>query len=121
MVRILFMTGSAGGEGVETVHHRGTLRKANGGSCDVLNSSLMRAGTMSPPSDRLHNDFLANRPDAIPDKNNITVQGILEKSQTKGARESKLATPGLQANSTDALLIAFGKAGRNSNKTQPMR
>jgi hypothetical protein len=32
MARILFVTGSAGGVGVETVHHRGTLRKANGGS-----------------------------------------------------------------------------------------
>jgi hypothetical protein len=76
---------------------------------------------MPPSSDDPHNVFLADRSEDIPDKNNITVQGILEKSQTKGARESKLATPGLQANSTDALLIAFGKAGRNSNKTQPMR
>jgi hypothetical protein len=76
---------------------------------------------MLPSSDDPHNVFLADRSEDIPDKNNITVQGILEKSQTKGARESKLATPGLQANSTDALLIAFGKAGRNSNKTQPMR
>jgi hypothetical protein len=48
----------------------------------------MRAVTMSPPSDRQHNDFLANRPDAIPDGNNITVQGILEKSQTTAAAES---------------------------------
>jgi hypothetical protein len=48
----------------------------------------MRAVTISPPSDRLHNDFLANRPDAIPDKNNITVQSIQEKSQTTAAAES---------------------------------
>jgi hypothetical protein len=44
---------------------------------------------MSPPSDKLHNDFLANRPDAIPHENNITVQGILEKSQTKAATEAE--------------------------------
>ena len=121
MARILFVTGSAGGVGFGNPQHQVALRKSNGGSQIVLNSSLMRSATMSPPSDRLHNVHLANRPDAIPDENNITVQSILEKSQTKGARESKLATPGLQANSTDALLIAFGKAGRNSNKTQPMR
>ena len=53
MVRILFVTGSAGGVGIETLQHWGTLRKSNGGSCDVLNSSLMRAATMFPPSDRL--------------------------------------------------------------------
>ena len=40
---------------------------------------------MSPPSDDLHNVLHANRPDAIPDQNSITVQGILEKSQTKAA------------------------------------
>jgi hypothetical protein len=45
----------------------------------------MRAATMTPPSDRLHNVLLANGPDAIPDENNITVQGILEKSQTMAA------------------------------------
>jgi len=33
-----------------------------------------------PPSDKLHYIVLACRPDAIPDENNITVQGILEKS-----------------------------------------
>ena len=47
----------------------------------MLNSSLMRSVTTAPPSDDLHNVLLANRPDAIPDENNITVQGILEKSQ----------------------------------------
>jgi hypothetical protein len=47
MARILFVTGSAGGVGVETLQHRGTLQKSNGDSCDVLNSSLMRAGTIS--------------------------------------------------------------------------
>lgn len=82
MEQILFVTGSAGGVGIETVHGRGTLRKANGDSCDVLNSSLIRAATMSPPSGILNNDSLANRLDAIPGKNNLTVQGILEKSQT---------------------------------------
>ena len=43
---------------------------------------------MIPPSDRLHNVLLANRPDAIPDENNITVQGILEKTQPTPAAES---------------------------------
>jgi hypothetical protein len=44
---------------------------------------------MSLPSDDRYNVFLANRPDAIPDENNITVQGISGKSQTVGARRAK--------------------------------
>jgi hypothetical protein len=81
MARIFFVTGSAGGVGAGNLQYLGVLRKSNGGSRNVLNSSLMRAGTMFPPSDKLHNVLIANRPDAIPDENNITVQGILEKSQ----------------------------------------
>ena len=88
MVRILFVMGSTGGVGVETVHHQGTLRKANGGSCGVLNSSLMRSATMFPPTDKLHNVLHANRPGAIPD-DNITVQGISGKTQTVGSRGAK--------------------------------
>ena len=44
---------------------------------------------MSLLSDKLHNVFLANRPDAIPDENNITVQGILEKIQSAAAAEAE--------------------------------
>jgi len=43
---------------------------------------------MAPPRDDLYNVLFANRPDAIPDENNITVQGILEKTQTAAAAES---------------------------------
>ena len=71
------------------MQHRGTLRKSNCGTCNVLSSSLMRAATMSLLSDRLHNVLLANRPDAIPDENNITVQGILEKIQSAAAAEAE--------------------------------
>jgi len=42
---------------------------------------------MSPPSDDLHNVLLANRPDAVSDENILTVQGILEKSQTTAVPE----------------------------------
>jgi hypothetical protein len=72
---------------------------------------------MSPPSDDLHNVLLANRPDAIPDKNNITVQGILEKTQSEAAS----SMDGLQAYLTDAVIGALGEFVRNSNATQPMR
>ena len=89
MERILFVTGGAGGVGLETLQHQGTLRNSNGGSSDVLNSSLMRTSAMSPPSDKLHNILLANRTDVIPGENSITVQGILEKSQTVGSRGAK--------------------------------
>ena len=78
MARVFFVTGSAGGIGCETLQDRRALRKSTRGSQIVLISSLMKAATMSPPSDRLHNVFLANRLDAIPDENNITVQDVLE-------------------------------------------
>ena len=113
MVRILFVTGSAGGVGVGNLQHRGALRRSNGGSRIVLNSSLMRSVTMSPPSDRLHNVLLANRPDVIPDKNNITVRGILEKTQSEAAS----SMDGLQAYLTDAVIGALGEFVRNSNAT----
>ena len=83
------MKGIAGGVGVGYLQRRGALRKSNGGYSDVLNSSLIRAATMSPPSGDLHNVLLANRSDATPDVNDITVQGILEKSQTVGSRGAK--------------------------------
>jgi hypothetical protein len=89
MERILFVTGGAGGVGLETLQHQGTLRNSNGSSSDVLNASLMRAVTMSLPSEILHTDLLANRLDAIPDENNITVHRISGKSQTVGARGTK--------------------------------
>jgi hypothetical protein len=88
MARVFFVTGNDRGVGVGNLQHRVALRKSNGGSRIVLNSSLMRSVTMTPPSDDLHNVLLANRPDAIPSENNITVQGILEKSQTTAAAES---------------------------------
>jgi hypothetical protein len=113
MARILFVTGSAGGVGVGNLQHRGALRRSNGSSRNVLNSSLMRSVTMSPPSDDLHNVLLANRPDAIPDKNNITVQGILEKTQSEAAS----SMDGLQAYLTDAVIGALGRFVRNSNAT----
>jgi hypothetical protein len=54
----------------------------------------MRAAMMFPPTDRPLNVLLANRPDAIPDENNITVQGILEKTQTTAAVEPTLSFRG---------------------------
>ena len=86
----------------------------------MLNLSLMRAGMMSPPSDKLHNVLLANRPDAIPD-DNITVQCISGKSQTTGASEPTSDTDGLQANLTNAVVCVFSEAERNSSANQPMR
>jgi hypothetical protein len=88
MVQILFATCSAGGVGVGNLQHRGALRKLNGDSRYVLNTWLVRSVAMSPPSDRLHNVLFANRSDAIPDENNITVRDSPEKSQTTSAPES---------------------------------
>jgi len=90
MARVTFVTGST--HGVGNLQHW----RAN----TVLNTSLTRFVRMPPPSDDLHNVLLANRPDVIPDKNNITVQDISEKTQTtvsaeagpsKASRPQKLA------------------------------
>jgi hypothetical protein len=54
-----------------------------------------------------------DRTEVVPDKKDITVQGILEKSQTTSATESTLLTAGLQAISTDAGVGALGKFERN--------
>ena len=88
MARILFVTGSAGGVGVGNLQHRGALRRSNGGSRIVLNSSLMRSSTMIPPSNDLLNVFSADRSEIVPGKNNITVQSILEKTQTTAAPDA---------------------------------
>jgi hypothetical protein len=54
-----------------------------------------------------------DRTEVVPDKKDITVQGILEKSQTTSATESTLLTAGLQANSTDVVVGALGEFERN--------
>ena len=59
-----------------------------------------KAAMMPPPSDDLPNVFLMDTTEVVPDQNDITVQGIREKSKTTSAREAKLATAGLQTNST---------------------
>ena len=91
MARILFVTDSAGGAVVGNLQHRSALRKSNGGFRIVLNSSLMRFVRMPPSSDDPHSVFLTDRSEAVPDKNNITVQGILEKSQTTVSAETGLS------------------------------
>ena len=113
MARILFVTGSAGGVGVGNLQHWGALRRSNGGSRIVLNSSLMRSVTMSPPSNDLLNVFSADRSETVPGKNNITVRGILEKTQSEAAS----SMDGLQAYLTDAVIGALGRFVRNSNAT----
>jgi hypothetical protein len=87
MSRVLFVMGIAGGLGVAYLQHRSAQRNSNGAYRNVLNSSLMRAATTSPPNGRLHNVHLANRPDAISNENSITVPGILEKSWSADAVE----------------------------------
>ena len=86
MARVTFVTGSTGRAGSQ--QHRRALRKSNGGFQNGLNSSLMRSSTMIPPSNDLLNVFLADRSETVPGKNNITVQSILEKTQTTAAPDA---------------------------------
>jgi hypothetical protein len=57
----------------------------------VLNTSLTKFVRMPPSSDDPHSVFLTDRSEAVPDKNNITVRGILEKSQTTVSAETGLS------------------------------
>jgi hypothetical protein len=74
---------------------------------------MMESATMIPLRNDLHNVFLVDRSEVASDKNDITVQGILEKSQATSATESVLLTAGLQAISTDAGVGALGEFERN--------
>jgi hypothetical protein len=114
MERILFVTGSAGGIGVWNRQHLNALRKSNGGSRSVLNTWLMRSVTMSLPSDKPHNDFLANRSNVIPSANNITVQGILEKSWLAGALNPVDLRPRLPDHTAIVLRHSHIKDGQES-------
>ena len=79
MARVTFVTDSK--DGVRNLQHCRTDT--------VLNTSLTRSVRMPLPSDDPHSVFLTDRSEAIPDKNNITVRGILEKSRSAGAAEPK--------------------------------
>ncbi len=70
---------------------------------------------MSPPSDRLHNFLLANKPDAIPDENNITVQGILEKSWSADAVDL-WRLPSGSVNNPDIILRCSHIKGSQENR-----
>ena len=68
-----------------------------------------------PPSDKLHNVLLANKTDAIPDENNITVQGILEKSWPADAAEH-WRLPTRSANHPDIVLRCGHIKGSQENR-----
>ena len=110
MARMIFAVDSKGGVG--SLQHRGNVPNRMVAS-HCVQHIVDKAATMPPTSDKLHNVLLAKRPDAIPDENNITVQGIVEKSETTSATESRLLTAGLQAISTDAGVGALGEFERN--------
>ena len=94
MASVFFLTGSEGGAG-KSVGSMGLLnyldmrsRKvslvetdtANPDVGNALRTSSIRSVAMFPPSDDLLNFFLADRSEVAPDRNDITVQGMLEKS-----------------------------------------
>jgi hypothetical protein len=108
MERILFVTGGAGGVGLETLQHQGTLRNSNGGSSDVLNSSLMRTATMSPPSDKLAQRPFCEQAGRYSRRQHNRAGHFGEKSDS-GFKRSKVSTAGLDANSAATLLCGFGK------------
>jgi hypothetical protein len=94
MASVFFLTGSEGGAG-KSVGSMGLLdyldmrsRKvplvetdsANPDIGNALRTSSIRPVAMIPPSDDLLNFFLVNRSEVAPDRNDITVQDIQEKS-----------------------------------------
>ena len=93
MVRVTFAVDSKGGVG--SLQHRGDILNRMVASLCVQHI-VDKAATIPPLSDDLHNVFLMDTTEIVPDKKDITVQGILEKSQTTCATESRLLTAGLQ-------------------------
>jgi hypothetical protein len=63
----------------------------------VMGSNGGMGKSVPPTSDDLYSVFLADLSEAVPNKNNITVQGILEKSWLADAVQAELATADLQA------------------------
>ncbi len=83
MARVIFVTGSTHGIG-NLQHWRADT---------LLNTSLRRSVRTTLSSEDPHSVLLTDRSEAVPKKDNITVQGILEKSWLAGAAESRgLAT-----------------------------
>jgi hypothetical protein len=94
MARMFFLTGSKGSArksvGVialldyfEVRSRKVSLVETNTASPDIgktLRTSSIRSVAMIPPSDVLYNFFLADRHAVFRVKNDITVQGTLEKS-----------------------------------------
>ena len=121
MAKVFFVTGSKGGVGksvgaIGLVDHfemrsrkvsRVDTETANPDFGNALRTSSVRSVAMIPPSDNFLNFFLADRPEAVPDKSDITVQGILEKSWLAGAaksRDSRLCLPDHTAYIMDAAI-----------------
>ena len=88
MSRVVFVTGSAGGVGLETLQHQGTLRKSNGGSCNVLDRSSRKAVEMIAATiwrnfvcfllkTRDHRACNIRLP-ALPERENRNIQGYLQ-------------------------------------------
>jgi hypothetical protein len=83
MAQATFVTGSDGR--VRNLQHR----RAD----TLLNTSLRRSVRITPSSEDPHSVLLTDRSEAVPKKDNITVQGTVEKSWLAGATESRgLAT-----------------------------
>jgi hypothetical protein len=93
MARVTFVTGSMFGVG-NLQHWRADT---------LLNTSLIRSVRMTPSSDDPHSVFLTDRSEAVPKMDNITVRGILEKSWSAGATESRgLATLSVRSHRHDS-------------------
>ena len=78
-MRLTFVTSNNGG--VESLEHRGAVLDQMVAS-HCAQQFVDMATTMPVPSDDLHNVIFADRFKPVPDKNDLTVQGIMEKSPT---------------------------------------
>jgi len=83
-------------DGVESLQQREDVQNRMVAS-HCVQHIVDKAATIPPLGDDLHNVFLMDTTEVVPDKKDITVQGILEKIQTTCATESRLLTAGLQA------------------------
>ena len=68
-------------DGVESLQQREDVQNRMVAS-HCVQHIVDKAAMMPPPSDDLPNVFLMDTTEVVPDQNDITVQGIREKSQT---------------------------------------
>lgn len=87
----------------------------------LLNASLRRSVRMTPSSDDPHGVFLMDSSEAVPNKNDITVLGIPEKSRTTARLKQGWWRRVWRRIRQVSCSVCRSEVGRSSNVVQPKR